>query len=201
MEGSPILECEIEAALKNTAGGKAPGEDGITTEMWKVLGSFGSKTLAYMFNKMYDAGHFPEDLTRSIFITIPKKTRATECGDYRLISLMPHITKIFLRVILNRIKSHVDIEVGEEQFGFRPGKGTREGIYCLNMLAQKHIEVKKNLYVCFIDYAKAFDRVKHQQLVDCLGKIGIDGKDIRVITNLYWHQKAAIRIDDEIAEY
>ena len=96
---------------------------------------------------------------------------------------MPHITKIFLRVILNRIKLRINIEVGEEQFGFRAGSGTREGIFCLNVLAQKYIEVNKDLYVCFIDYAKAFDRVKHFQLIECLTSIGIDGKDSRIISN------------------
>ena len=57
------------------------------------------------------------------------------------------------------------------------------------------------MYVCFIDYAKAFDRVKHENLVDCLKQIGLDGKDIRVITNLYWHQQAAIRVEDDVSEY
>ena len=114
---------------------------------------------------------------------------------------MPHITKIFLRVVLNRIKTIIDIEVDEAQFGFRPGRGTREGIFCFNILAQKHIEVKREMYVCFIDYAKAFDRVKHENLIQCLKEIGLDGKDIRIIANLYWHQQAAIRVENDISEY
>ena len=55
------------------------------------------------------------------------------------------------------------------------------------------------MYTCFIDYSKAFDRVHHSQLIQCLEKIGIDGKDIRVIANLYWHQKAAIRVQDQLS--
>ena len=77
---------------------------------------------------MYDTGEIPDDLVKSIFISLPKKPKATMCGDYRLISLMPHITKIFLRVVLNRIKTIIDIEMDEAQFGFLPGRGTREGI-------------------------------------------------------------------------
>ena len=201
LTGPPILTEEIEEAMRATADKKSPGEDGITTEMWKALGPFGLERLNPLFNEVYDTGNFPEDLTRSIFITLPKKPRATECGDYRTISLMPHITKIFLRVILNRIKKRINMEVGEEQFGFRAGCGTREGIFCLNTIAQKHIQVQKPLYVCFIDYAKAFDRVKHDQLIGCLEGIGIDGKDVRIITNLYWNQKAAIRLSGVTSEY
>ena len=92
-----------------------------------------------------------------------------------MISLTLHITKIFLRIILNRIKNKIDIEVDEAQFGFRSGRGTREGIFSFNILAQKHIEVQKEMYVCFIDYAKAFDRVKHENLVDC-SKLAWTGK-------------------------
>ena len=101
---------------------------------------------------------------------------------------MPHITKIFLRIVLNRIKTVIDIEVDEAQFGFRPGRGTREGIFSFNVLAQKHIEYQKELYICFIDYAKAFDKVKHENLIECLKQIGIVSRDIRVIANLYWLQ-------------
>ena len=169
--------------------------------MWKALGEFAVEKLTSLFNKIYSSGYIPDEMTRSVFITLPKKPKATECGDYRLISLMPHITKIFLRVILNRIKAHINIEVGEEQFGFRAGSGTREGIFCLNVLAQKHLEVNKDMYICFIDYAKAFDRVKHSELIESLKSIGIDGRDCRIISNLYWHQKAAIRVEEDLSEY
>ena len=201
LDGPPIINSEVEFALKNTSEGKAPGEDGIVTEMWKALGEFAVDKLTSLFNKIYSSGYIPDKMTRSVFITLPKKPKATECGDYRLISLMPHITKIFLRIILNRIKTKINIEVGDEQFGFQAGSGTREGIFCLNILGQKHLELNKDMYVCFIDYAKAFDRVKHFELIECLDLIGIDGKDIRIISNLYWHQKAAIRVEEDLSEY
>ena len=135
----------------------------------------------------------------SVYITLPKQARATECSNFRTISLMPHALKIFLKVIQARIGVKIDKEVGPTQFGFRPGSGTREGIFCYNILAQKHLEVDKDMYTCFIDYSKAFDRVHHSELIQCLEKIGVDGRDIRIITNLYWHQKAAIRIEDQLS--
>ena len=199
--GPTITKDEVEAAIRQTKGGKAPGEDNITSEMWKALGPFGVEKLTLLFNSIYDTGQFPDDLVKSIFLPLPKKAMATECGDHRLISLMPHATKIFLRVILNRVKQLIDTEVDEVQFGFRPGRGTREGIFSFNIMAQKHIEVMKEMYICFIDYAKAFDRVKHENLIECLKQIGLDSKDVRVITNLYWHQKAAIRVNKDISEY
>ena len=114
---------------------------------------------------------------------------------------MPHTLKIFLKIIQYKIGNKIDKEVGSTQIGFRPGSGTREDIFCFNVLAQKHIEVDQDLYTCFIDYSKAFDRVHHDQLIACLERIGIDGRDIRVIANFFWHQKAAIRIQDELSPF
>ena len=108
---------------------------------------------------------------------------------------------IFLKVIQERINHKINKEVGSNQFGSRAGSGTREGLFCFNTIAQKHIEVNQDLYTCFIDYSKAFDRIHHATLVECLERIGVDGKDIRIIANLYWHQKAAIKIDDELSPF
>ncbi|GFR65813.1 retrovirus-related Pol polyprotein LINE-1 [Elysia marginata] len=61
--------------------------------------------------------------------------------------------------------------------------------------------MKKDLYLCFIDCSKAFDRVRHDELYKILNSIDIDGKDLRIVRNLYWDQTAATRIDDEISGY
>ena len=114
---------------------------------------------------------------------------------------MSHITKLLLRVIQERIYKKIDDEVGETQFGFHKESGTREGIFSLNIIAQKYMDVKGDLYLYAIDYSKAFDRVHHAQLIECLKKIGLDGKDINLIASLYWNQKAAIRIEDQLSEY
>ena len=199
--GPPILKDEVRKAIKNSQLGKAPGDDGVTTEMIKILEEFGVEKLTTLYNEIYQSGIFPEELLMSVFITLPKQPRATDCSNFRTISLMPHTLKIFLKIIQDRIGKLIDKEVGPTQFGFRPGSGTREGIFCYNILAQKHLEVNQELYTCFIDYSKAFDRVHHYQLINCLEKIGVDGKDIRIITELYWHQKAAIRIQNELSPF
>ena len=76
-EGPSILEQEVIKALKHMKAGKAPGPDGVTTEMFEALGSFGTLRLTNLLNKIYDTGNIPEDMSKSIFIALPKKTRAT----------------------------------------------------------------------------------------------------------------------------
>jgi len=76
-----------------------------------------------------------------------------------------------------------------------PDKGTRNAIFILRMLSERAIEMQKDIYVCFIDYEKAFDNVRHAQLFQDLGEIGLDTKDLRLLSELYWKQSAAIRIE------
>ena len=73
-EGPPIIQAEVEKALRKIQIGKAPGEDGITTEMLKQLKKFGIEKLTELYNEMYSTGHIPEELLISVYITLPKKT-------------------------------------------------------------------------------------------------------------------------------
>ena len=91
--------------------------------------------------------------------------------------------------------------VAKTQFGFVPDKGTRNAIFTLSMLMERCFEVQKDLYICFIDYSKAFDKVKHEKLFEMLNQLDIDGKDLRVLRNLYWDQTAAVRVGGELSEY
>ena len=70
------------------------------------------------------------------------------------------------------------------------GKGTRERIYHLRTIIERYIKCGKNIYLCFIDYENAFDRVKQLKIFECMESLDIDGKDISLIRNLYWIQKA-----------
>ena len=68
-------------------------------------------------------------------------------------------------------------------------------------MMERAIKVQKDLYLCFIDYSKAFDKVRHDDLFSMLSKLNIDAKDLRILRNLYWEQTAAIRVDNECSKY
>ena len=132
--------------------GKAMGIDNIPTESLQALGDFGTKQLTKICNQMYRSAEIPEDLRTSIFIVLPKKPRATECSDYRTISLMCHTLTLLLLIILKRITNKINVNVGPEQAGFRKDSGTREGIFNLRLITEKYLEKQKDIYACFIDY-------------------------------------------------
>ena len=201
IEGPRILKAEVTAAIAHTKRNKAAGPDGIVVEMIEALEDFGIDTMTEIINEIYDSGTIPEDLSKSIFIALPKKHNATECELHRTISLMSHVIKMILRIIMWRARKNIKPEIGKEQCGFMKDTGTRNAIFTLRMICERSIEMQKDIYLCFIDYTKAFDKVKHVQLLDMLQDLDIDGKDIRLLRNLYWEQTAGIRIEDKISTY
>ena len=200
-DGPPILKAEVEAAIRKMKRGKATGPDGIPIEIILALEEMGIGMTTKLLNAIYDSGAIPEDLAKSVFIALPKIPGATECELHRTISLMSHITKVLLRVLMLRMRKSLRPDIAKTQFGFVPDKGTRNAIFTLSMLMERCIEVQKDLYICFIDYSKAFDKVKHEKLFEMLNQLDIDGKDLRVLRNLYWDQTAAVRVGGELSEY
>ena len=201
MDGPPILKEEVSAAIRKMKHGKAVGPDNIPIEVFAVLEDIGIDFLTKLLNSIYDSGKIPKDLAKSVFITLPKIPGTMDCELYRTISLMSHLTKVLLRIIMARIRKSLRPEISQLQFGFVPDKSTRNAIFTLSMLAERCIEMQKDLYLCFIDYSKAFDKVRHEKLFNILEHLDIDGKDLRVIRNLYWDQSAAVRIGGELSEY
>ena len=100
----------------------------------------------------------------SVFIPIPKKGNAKECSDYCTIALISHASKVMLKILQARLQQYVNHELPDVQAGFRKGRGTRDQIANSCWIIEKAREFQKNIYFCFIDYAKAFDCVDHNKL-------------------------------------
>ena len=198
--GLPIQRCEVEAAMKQMKKGKAIGEDGVAVEMVEALEEWGCDVVVQLANRIYDTGQIPTPMQLSTFITIPKKPGAIECGKHRTISVMSQLGKIVLRIILNRIRNKIRPEIAEEQYGFVKGKGTANAIFFLRMLCERAIEMQREVYLCFIDYEKEFDTVRHEELLKMLTRFGMDEKDVRLVKNLYYQQKAAVRVGDHLTD-
>ena len=154
--------------------GKAVGGDGIALEMLGSMGEFGIRELTKLFNKMYDSGNVISSLCESLFVAIPKVEGTLECSKHRTISIMSQVTKVLLRVILKRIRSKISPEISEQQFGFVAGKGTANAIYSLRTLVERCLDVQKNIYIRFDNYEKAFDKVKHEELMEILKEFTLE---------------------------
>ena len=104
------------------------------------------------------------DWKRSVFITISKKVNAKECSNYHTIELISHTSKVMLKIVQARLQEYVNRELPDVQAGFRKARGTRDQITNICWIIKKAREFQKNIYFCFIDYAKGFDCVDHNKL-------------------------------------
>ena len=143
---------------------KASGGDGIPVELFQILKDDAVKVLHSIGPQIWKTQRWPQDWKRSVFIPIPKKGNAKECSNYRTITVISHTSKVMLKILQARLQQYVNCELPNVQAGFRKGRGTRDQIANICWIIEKWREFQKNIYFCFIDYAKAFDCVDHNKL-------------------------------------
>ena len=97
---------------------------------------------------------------------------------------------------MRRLESKVDLFLGRDRYGFRKGLGTRDAIAAMRVLYKRSLEYNKKVYVCFVDYENAFERVDWTKLMEILCNIGVDYMDRKLIWNLYKGQSAYVRVVD-----
>ena len=96
----------------------------------------------------------PQDWKRSVFIPNPKKGNAKECSNHCTIALISHASKVMLKILQARLQQYVNHEIPDVQAGFRKGRGTRDQTANICWIIEKAGEFQKNIYFCFVDYAK-----------------------------------------------
>ena len=136
---------------------------------------------------------WPQDWKRSVFLSVPKKGNAKECSDYRTTALISHASKVMLKILQARLQQYVNCELPDVQAGFRKGRGTRDQIVNIRWIMKKAREFQKNIYFCFIVYAKAFDCVDHNKPWKILREMGIPDHLTCLLRNLYAGQESTVR--------
>ena len=122
-----------------------------------------------------------------------KKGNAKECSNYHTIALISHASKVMLKIHQARLQQYMNRELPDVQTGFRKGRGTRNQIANIHWIMEIAKEFQKNIYLCFTDYAKAFDYVNHDKLWKILKEMGIPDYLTCLLRNLYAGQEAIVR--------
>ena len=114
----------------------------------------------------------PANLENSAVATGLEKVCFKECSNYHTTALISHASKVMLKILQARLQQYVNRELSDVRAGFRKGRGTRDQIANIRWNVKKVREFQKNIYFCFIDYAKAFDCVDHNKLWKILKETG-----------------------------
>ena len=192
---------EMGKAIAGLKDGKAPGGDGIPAEVWKHGGVNLFSRLHQLITNAWEVGSVPQAWKDASIVTIYKKGDRTDCGNYRGISLLSIAGKIFARILLNRLSTHITPEVvPETQCGFRGNRSTVDMIFCLRQLQEKCIEQDRPLYMVFVDFSKAFDTVGRTGLWQLLRKYGCPEKFTTMIEALHTGMMANVSVGGEVSE-
>ena len=172
---------------------KASGGDGIPAELFQILKDDTVRVLHSICQQIWKTQQWPQDWKRSVFIPIPKKVNAKECSNYCTIALISHTSKVMLKILQARLQQYVNCALPVVQDEFRKDRGTRDQIANIFWIIKKAREFQKNIYFCFIFYAKAIDCVGHNKLSKILKEMGIPDQLICLLRNLYADQDATVR--------
>ena len=188
-----IGECEVKWALGSITMNKASWGDGFPVELFQILQDDAVKVLHSICQQIWKTQQWPQDWKRWVFIPIPKKGNAKEYSNCCTITLISHASKVMLKILQARLQQYMNRELTDIQAGFRKGKGTRNQIANICWIIKKAREFQKNIYFCFIDYAKAFDCVDHNKLWKILREMAIPDHLTYLLRNPYAGQEATVR--------
>ena len=145
---------EVKSIIESLPTGKATGTDEIPAELLQHMGIEGITLMTRVIDNCYNTGELSQEFVSTTFITIPKVPGTQQCNEHRTISLISHASKVLLKVIKSRITPLIESRLGDRQLGFTKSRGTRDGICQLRIMAERLIEKKKKLLICYIDYKK-----------------------------------------------
>ena len=192
----PPTEEEVVEALRKMKVGKAGGKSGILPEMVRGCAGQLMDFILDMFHTVWSEQRVPHDWRDALLVPIPKKGDLSLCDNWRGISLLDVVGKVFARVIQARLQSVAEEVLPDSQCGFRAGRGCADMIFCAQQLMEKAREHNTSLYLLFVDLRKAYDSVPREALWKVLGKYGIPPPLVNIIRSLHEGMKAEVTVDN-----
>ena len=200
LDSDPTLE-ELNKALDSLASGKAPGNDSIPVEVLKCCKGNIISELHEILCLCWREGKVPQDMRDANIVTLyNNKGDRSDCNNYRGISLLKVIGKLFARVALKRLQVLAERVYPESQCGFRANRSTIDMVFSLRQLQEKCREQRQPLFVAFIDLTKAFDLVSRDGLFKILPKIGCPPRILSIIRSFHEDMKGTVVFDDSTSD-
>lgn len=181
----PTDPAEVFTLIMNTKPKNSVGWDGIPMNVIKACANVLSELLSIIFNSCIESGYYPKELKTAKVVPVFKKGDTREMGNYRPISILPALNKIFEKLIYSRLVDYLDhiSFFHSRQYGFRSGASTTT--CAIDLLEHVYHEINKGNIVTgvFLDLSKAFDMVIHDKLLLKLDACGIRGVPADLISN------------------
>ena len=201
-----ITNEEIISSINAIHSNKSPGPDGICIEMFKNIKNEILPFLNRLFNEIFDKGDMPSEWCENIICPLYKSGTSTNPENYRGISLINSIGKIFTGILTTRLQkwSEENGVIDESQAGFRKGYSTTDNIFSLQAIVQKYLCRQRGRFYCiFVDFKRAFDSIPHTKLWDSLQRKGINNnsKFIKIFQSMYSQLKSCVKVKNSLSHF
>ena len=192
---------ELDAVLRNTSDNKSPGPDNMQSEIYKALDSANKIILLNLFNKWHNDRRIESQLAQATVVSIFKKGDTASLENYRPISLLNTLYKIYSAMIKIRLEKALEHLITSTQFGFRKSKSCAHALHIVRRIIDYAEMCSENVITIFLDWEKAFDKVDHKRLVEALRRLKIPEHYLDIIQNLYENPCFQAKYDNDKSEF
>ena len=169
----------MASTIRGLEYGNAPGKDEIRPEMLKTLNGEGLRWLTRVCQMACNLGKTPKDWQTGVIIPTYKKGNRKECTNNRRISFLSLPGKVYAKRLERKCRGTVESKVKVGQCGFRPSRSTTDQIFTLKQIFDKSWEYANDVFACYIELKKVYDRVSQDKFWRVLREFGIDGHPFR----------------------
>ena len=199
-EDEVFTAAEVATAIKGIESGKAADEDEIKLEMLKALTGEEILWLTRVCQVAWKLGKTPRDWQTGVIFPIFKKGDRKQCTNYKGISLLGLPGKVYAKCLEKKCREIVESKLEDGQRGFRPGRSTTDQFFTLKQIFKKSWEYVKDVFACFVDLGKAYDRVPRDKLWKVLQGYGVNGQLLRAIKLFHCRQEVCVRVNGKQSE-
>ncbi len=185
----------MQTALAKVKAGKAAGVDGCPGECLTKGGRTIVEWLVRLFNVYAREGSVPLEWRSACVVPLFKgKGNKFECSSFRGISLLSVVGKVYERILVERIRCGTESVVGEEQSGFRKGRGCMDQVFMVRQVCEKYLRKGKEVFWAFMDLEKAYDRADRDALWSVLQIYVIGGRLMRAVKSFHEGSRTCVRV-------
>ena len=192
-----ITQKEIKSCILKLKPGKTVGMDRISAEMIKASVDQLLPVYDKLFNSIFRKGFYPSNWKESFIVPLFKSGSHKDPSNYRGIAINSALSKVFSMILTHRLESFAKDNqlIDDTQIGFRKGSRTVDHMFLLTTLVDKYVKkLKSPLYVCFVDFRKAYDSVWRHALLYKLSRLNINGLFFNIINSMYENNKMCIKV-------
>ncbi len=191
---------EVEKSVKELKSGKAPGPGNIPGELLKNGTPKLMRMIQSLMDKSMNIGDVPNEWKIVHITPIHKKGRKDICRNYRGIAVTNTFSKIYGRILRNRLEREYVMHEEEEQSGFRAGRSCIDNLFCLSQVMQKKWQTGRELHIVFLDIAQAYDNVPVNKLWEVLRRLNLKSSLIAAVKELYSEQAGIVKVGKHLTE-